>query len=432
MFEKNNSNQFPLTPLHELTLRITDGSHFSPTPQEYGYLIANVKDMKSGFIDFNSCTRMSEASYRELKSTGCTIRNGNVLLSKDGTVGRVVVYQQNDEIGALSSICIIEPSDKLLPAFLGHALQSDICIKQFENFMSGSAIRRLVLRDIRAIEVPNPSIEEQVAIAQVLDTLDTAIRETESIIDKLKVIKQGLLQDLLTRGVDANGELRPPQSEAPQLYKDSPLGWTPKEWDIGTTESYLNRIIDYRGKTPEKTESGIPLITARNVRLGYIDSEPCEFIAHEDFDRWMTRGIPQKGDILFTTEAPLGNLAQIETDNRLAFAQRVIILQAGPRIINTFLKYFMLGQMFRSRLFALGSGSTVEGIQQSTFRRLLITVPESLFEQEIIIQKLTEMDSKINSESKYAAKLKQTKSGLMNDLLTGHVRVTPLLETTTL
>jgi Type I restriction modification DNA specificity domain. len=146
----------------------------------------------------------------------------------------------------------------------------------------------------------------------------------------------------------------------------------------------------------------------------------------------MTRGIPQKGDILFTTEAPLGNLAQIETDNRLAFAQRIIILQAGPRIINTFLKYFMLGQIFRSRLFALGSGSTVEGIQQSTFRRLLITVPESLTEQEIIIQKLTEMDSKINSESKYAAKLKQMKSGLMNDLLTGHVRVTPLLETTTL
>ncbi len=68
----------------------------------------------------------------------------------------------------------------------------------------------------------------------VLDTLDTAIHETEAIIAKLKAVKQGLLHDLLTRGIDANGELRPPQAEAPHLYKQSPLGWIPKEWETSS------------------------------------------------------------------------------------------------------------------------------------------------------------------------------------------------------
>jgi len=142
----------------------------------------------------------------------------------------------------------------------------------------------------------------------------------------------------------------------------------------------------------------------------------------------MSRGIPRKGDVLFTTEAPLGNVAQIETDDRLAFAQRVIILQASSRIADSFLKYLMLGQPFRSRLFALGSGSTVEGIQQSTFRKLLIAIPKSLAEQNSIVEILFEMDSKISNESTCMEKLRQAKSGLLDDLLTGRVRVTPLLE----
>ena len=81
-------------------------------------------------------------------------------------------------------------------------------------------------------------------IAAVLDTLDTAIHETEAIIAKLKAVKQGLLHDLLTRGIDANGELRPPQAEAPHLYKESPLGWIPKEWDA---RSQRQRSIACRG-----------------------------------------------------------------------------------------------------------------------------------------------------------------------------------------
>jgi len=222
---------YPLASLHQVARRITDGSHFSPTPQESGYLIANVKDMKSGKIDFSTCTRISRDAYRELKATGCTVKNGTVLLSKDGTVGRVVVYMQTEEIGALSSICIIEPNDSLDPSYLGQVLRSDDSVRQYENFMSGSALRRLVLRDIRSIQVPLPSLAHQRAIAKILDTLDDAIQKTEQLIAKLKQIKQGLLHDLLTRGIDENGQLRDPITH-PEQFKDSVLGRIPVAWEV--------------------------------------------------------------------------------------------------------------------------------------------------------------------------------------------------------
>ena len=270
-------------------------------------------------------------------------------------------------------------------------------------------------------------VAEQVKIAEVLDTLDTTIRQTEAIIDKLKQVKQGLLHDLLTRGIADNGELRPPQSEAPHLYKESVLGWIPDDWCFGPIEQFLDRIIDYRGKTPEKTERGIPLITARNVRLGYVDPEPREFISEESFNRWMTRGIPKKGDVLFTTEAPLGNVGQIVTTERLAFAQRMIILQAGVGLVDSFLKHTLLSQAFRRRLFAFGSGSTVEGIQQSTFRKIEICVPTSINEQALIVDRLNAFELRVEAERQHLAKAHAVKAGLMDDLLTGRVRVTPLL-----
>lgn len=314
--------------------------------------------------------------------------------------------------------------------WLSFVLQSAAYRRYVEVHATGTSgsMKNLPKSKLLVLPVKYPPAQEQHTIARILDTLDTTIRETEAIIAKLKAVKQGLLHDLLTRGLDENGELRPPQSEAPHLYKDSPLGWIPKEWRFDSIESFLDRIIDYRGKTPTKTSSGIPLITAKNVRLGYIDREPQEFISADAFDRWMTRGMPKRGDLLFTTEAPLGNIAQIDTDEQLAFAQRMIILQTNKTTVNTFLKYLILGQQFRQRLFSLGSGSTVEGIQQSTFRRMVIAVPESIEEQYEIAQQLISMELRLDKELMFLQKGNKTKSGLMDDLLTGRVRVTPLLE----
>jgi type I restriction enzyme S subunit len=103
-----------------------------------------------------------------------------------------------------------------------------------------------------------------------------------------------------------------------------------KDWQ----SNYLGdicRFIDYRGKTPTKTASGLRLITAKNVKMGFLQETPMEFVSAKSYNGWMTRGIPKIGDVLFTTEAPLANVAQLDTDEKVVFAQRIIVLQPADR-----------------------------------------------------------------------------------------------------
>lgn len=149
-------------------------------------------------------------------------------------------------------------------------------------------------------------------------------------------------------------------------------------------------FIDYRGKTPQKTEHGLRLITAKNVKMGFLQEEPREFVSEADYAAWMTRGIPRQGDVLFTTEAPLANVAQLDTDDRVVFAQRIIILQPSDRSLDpTFLKYQLLSDAAQRRIHEMGTGATVKGIKASLLREVPIALPP-LPEQHRIVAILDE------------------------------------------
>ena len=199
----------------------------------------------------------------------------------------------------------------------------------------------------------------------------------------------------------------------------------PKEWDACPIESLLDRIIDYRGKTPTKTIEGIPLITAKNVRMGYIDPEPREFIAERDYPTWMTCGIPANTDVVFTTEAPLGSVAQIGTSEKVAFAQRVIIFQPGARVCPDFLRLLLMAEPFQRSVFRLSSGTTALGVKQSEFRKVMVAYPVLREEQKFISDKLQALEAYEAMETSRMQKLRQQKHGLIHDLLTGKVRVKP-------
>jgi type I restriction enzyme S subunit len=157
-----------------------------------------------------------------------------------------------------------------------------------------------------------------------------------------------------------------------------------KNWEECNLEDYI-KLIDYRGRTPVKTESGVRLITAKNVKLGYLQLEPQEFIATENYDSWMSRGIPNYGDVIFTTEAPLANVAQIDTNEKLAFAQRIIVMQPNPKKIDqTFLKWMLLSENTRQKILEKGTGATVTGIKSSLLKKIRISFPP-LPEQKRIV-----------------------------------------------
>jgi type I restriction enzyme S subunit len=174
----------------------------------------------------------------------------------------------------------------------------------------------------------------------------------------------------------------------------------PPKWKLATIEDAMAAIIDYRGKTPEKTTFGVPLVTAKIVKAGRI-MPPDEFIAEKDYDAWMRRGMVHPGDVVVTTEAPLGEVAQLD-ERKVALAQRLIALRGKPDLVdNTFLRFSMQSALVQDQLHARASGTTVLGIRQSELRKVELALPP-FPEQRAIAGVLGALDDKIEVNRKTA------------------------------
>lgn len=170
-------------------------------------------------------------------------------------------------------------------------------------------------------------------------------------------------------------------------------------------EDCMAAIIDYRGKTPRKTTTGIPLITAKIVKHGRIEPAD-EFIDPSEYDDWMRRGLPQVGDVVITTEAPLGEVAQLTTE-RVALAQRLILLRGKERVLdNTYLKYLLMSSPFQASLRSRASGTTVYGIKQSELRKIPLELP-SFDCQVAIASVLQSLDDKIEQNRRTSQALQR-------------------------
>lgn len=183
-----------------------------------------------------------------------------------------------------------------------------------------------------------------------------------------------------------------------------------EEWNQYKLIDVLDKLIDYRGKTPKKTTSGVPLITAKIIKNGRIET-PTEFISVDDYDSWMVRGFPKVGDVVLTTEAPLGEVAQLDNEN-IALAQRVVTLRGKASVLdNTYLKYYLMSNVGQQRLKARETGTTVTGIKQSELREVLIDCPPYEFQQKIA-SILKSLDDKIEVNRRINDNLEQQTQAL--------------------
>jgi len=206
----------------------------------------------------------------------------------------------------------------------------------------------------------------------------------------------------------------------PEGYKQTKVGVIPEDWEVVKIKE-ATTYVDYRGKTPIKTENGIFLVTAKNIKQGFIDYQASsEFVSEIEYHEIMRRGIPKIGDVLITTEAPLGNVAQIDQES-IALAQRVIKFRAKKNVKNDFLKHYFLSNRFQSYLYRMAIGTTVLGIKGKELHNMLIPLP-SLKEQEKIVEILTTWDEAITKQEELIKAKELQKKGLMQKLLSGEVR----------
>lgn len=302
---------------------------------------------------------------------------------------------------------------------------------------SSTGVPGLNRNDVYALTVDRPRSSERHKVAEILDTLDTAIHETEVIIAKLKAVKQGLLHDLLTRGIDANGELRPLQAEAPHLYKQSPLGWIPKEWGVQSLGDVLLGIdAGWSPSCPEEPpragEWGVLKVSA--VSGGVF--QPVESKRLPNGLRPVPSIEVKPGDVILARANGVADLVATTvyvdaTPKGLMLSDKTLRLNPNPsKLVSRYLAALMHHSATRKQIGGMLNGSSGQkNISQSQIKDIVVAIP-LVSEQGISESLIHKAELRVRSEEVELNKLLATKVGLMHDLLTGRVRVTPLLETT--
>ncbi|WP_313207546.1 restriction endonuclease subunit S [Stenotrophomonas sp.] len=374
------------------------------------------------------------------KLTAKRLLDGDILLEGSGggpgkPVGRVAYFEADDHYEA--AVCSnffktlrpmrseVEPRFLLRklawfykqPALLALQQQTTGIINlKFEEYLSAQ------------IEIPGNIVEQQ-KLAQVLDTLDTAIHETESIIAKLKAVKQGMLHDLLTRGIDANGELRRPQAEAPHLYKKSPLGWIPNEWEIKT----ITEIADVKsGSTPSREQAnryfaanGTPWVKTLDLNEDVI-CETDECITATALRETSCSLLPQ-GTVLVAMYGgweQIGRTALLAVSAATNQAISALVFRSARTVPEFVLRALQHGRPRWQRVAA--STRKDPNITKTDVLAFEVPLPAPNEQSEIASRVRASLD-RLEFEADMLAKLRHQKSGLMEDLLTGRVRVTSLL-----
>lgn len=304
---------------------------------------------------------------------------------KDGAgIGRISLHPGKSSV--LATMQYLVPKKNVDINFIKYFLLTI----DFEKYRKGSTIPHIYFKDYKSEKFPLLDLSEQKRIVALLDRTFEAIDKGKNIAEQnLKNAKE-LFESYLNNIFEKKGD----------------------DWVSCELNDYVN-FIDYRGRTPIKTDSGVRLITAKNIKLGYLQLKPEEFIAEDNYESWMTRGIPNYGDIIFTTEAPLAHIAQIKTTEKLAFAQRVIVMQPAPDKINqTFLKYLLISNPIRNKILNKGTGATVLGIKSSLLKKIDIDFPKLLTKQKQIVKKL----DKLSVETKRLEEIYMQKLANMEEL----------------
>ncbi|MCL5611401.1 MAG: restriction endonuclease subunit S [Chloroflexi bacterium] len=295
---------------------------------------------------------------------------------------------------------------------------------QLVKLAQGSTFTAVSSKDFSDFEIIHPNNpEEQRAIADILSTVDEAIAQSESLVRKYQSIKQGLMSDLLTRGVDGNGELRPTREEAPGLYRESPLGWLPKDWGMKKIGEAFELILGKMlSKASKKEISPFPYLANRNVQWERLDLSDLDTMDFSDAEREKLKLLPE--DLLVCEGGEVGRTAiWMDEMDDCYFQKAIHRLRSKDRSI---LPKFMLRYMrfaAQTGLFTnFISQTSISHLTQEKLKTLHVICP-STEEQERIIEIFENQDDLLAQEESALKKLYLLKQGLMQDLLSGQVRV---------
>jgi type I restriction enzyme S subunit len=365
----------------------------------------------------------------DVKAGYTYFRDGDIVIAKitpcfENGKGALAAGLTNGIAFGTTELHVLRTTNAADRRYMFYVTLSDAFRRLGEADMYGAGGQKRISESfVRNFSHALPSFSEQRAIAAFLDQgtarIDELVAKKEQLIELLQEQRAALITRAVTKGLDPNVPM-----------KDSGVEWLgeiPAHWEIRPFTKYVVEKADYRGKTPTKVPSGVFLVTAKNVRMGWIDYECSqEFVADDEYAEIMRRGIPKRNDILFTTEAPLGNVALVDRED-IALAQRIIRFRMDPiHFDSRFTLSAMMSDYFQSQLERLSTGSTAEGLKASKLPMLWLVSPP-VYEQHAITafldRETTGIDALIAKVRDAIERLKELRTALISAAVTGRIDV---------
>ncbi|MBW4595959.1 MAG: restriction endonuclease subunit S [Brasilonema angustatum HA4187-MV1] len=391
----------------------------------FGTKFVNILDVYTPHINIEKLGRMN-ANQSEIASYQLEI--GDILLDRSSVklegVGYPTVFEGADEPVIFCGFIIRFrlSTSTVKPRFLCEMMRDEFFRNRVFQIATRSANVNVNQEQLTKLWVTLPSVFKQEKIIEILDTVDDAIAHTSSLITKLKQIKAGLLHDLLTRGLDENGQLRDAEAH-PEEFKDSVLGRIPKEWEIRTCESVCREIVVGIVIKPSQyyKPSGVPVFRSANVREAGLDPSDLVFMS-EQSNRILAKSMIRTGDVLTVRTGYPGTSCVVSPDFDGANCVDIIISRPSAEINSAFLATWINSDFGKGQVLRVQGGLAQQHFNVGELQKLLIAKP-SIEEQRAIQTILDTHNIRIRKEEAYLNKLKLQKQGLMHDLLTGKVRV---------
>lgn len=412
---------------------VTDGSHYSPKSQNSGKPYVSVKDIGENCIDLENCNKIADEDFDLMVRNGCCPIENDVLLTKDGTIGRAaIITKEYEPFVVLSSLGILSPTEKVNSRFLYFYLTSGINVDQMFSTIRGSALTRLTIEKIKNLIFVCPSIPEQTAIADYLDEktaeIDKLIANKKRLIELLKEERTAIINQAVTKGINANAKLKPSGidwlGDIPEHWevkklkfllkankgamKTGPFGSHIKNSDFFTTGDY--KVYNQRNVLDNDFEKGEDFLS---------ESKFNELKGFEVFEN----------DVLVTTRGTIGKCA-IFPEGKKRGVLHPCLIRFQPdqdKILNDWIKvYFNESSHFLENVNLLSNSTTIEVIYSYNLKEVSIPLPNTKEQKEIvefIESKTNEIDSTISKIEKEIELIKEYRTALISEMVTGKIKV---------
>jgi type I restriction enzyme S subunit len=399
--------------VNEVTVTHKQGYYTKDEYSPNGIKLVRITDLKNPKVDFSGMPslKISDKDYEDFK-----IQEGDFLFARSGAIGRYGIVESVDFPAVFASYIIKFQFDTevLINRFFGYFYESGLCVSQLKKISQGNANVNINAENIKSLKLPLPKLSEQQKIVEILSAIDEKIDVIDAQISQTAELKKGLMQKLLTKGIGHT------------QFKDSSLGEIPESWEVAELNSiFKNIVVGFVGSISVHYCDpiiGIPFIRTLNVKDGYFDLKGIEYVTRSFHEKNKKSQINNEDILIARVGANMGLICRVKDLKGEANAANVIIIKSAKNACSEFYSNFLSSSEGQKQIHAQGIGGAQEVFNTSLAKRLKVPLPP-YSEQLQIAEVLTVVNEKTAILQEKKENYQRLKKGLMQQLLTGKIRV---------